>query len=172
MQDTQSRKLRERFEYLFLSTKGLALVAIAMISLVSGIFGMLSGPMAEWGISDIVIRVLGMYLVPADREGRIIAHNDRNLVGKFHQEPQGMEILESQETQIVRFGTHTEQYELTYDIVSSEIMDAQTGLPIRGVIGTVKLGLSAERINACVSEQRLENIVIALIAIFLGLKSL
>ena len=62
----------QRFNYLFRSTKGLALVAIAMISLVSAVFGMLSGPMAEWGISDVIIRTLGMRMVPAEREGRII----------------------------------------------------------------------------------------------------
>jgi hypothetical protein len=64
--------LIDRFNYLFRSTKGLALVAIAMISLVSAIFGTLSGPMAEWGVSDVVIRLLGMDLVPSEREGRII----------------------------------------------------------------------------------------------------
>jgi hypothetical protein len=64
--------LKARFNYFFRSTKGLALVSIAMISLVSGIFGMLSGPMAEWGVSDVVIRILGMKMIPAEREGRII----------------------------------------------------------------------------------------------------
>ena len=61
-----------RFNYLFRSTKGLALVAIAMISLVTAIFGMLSGPMAEWGTRDLVVRLSGMSLVDAEREGRII----------------------------------------------------------------------------------------------------
>ena len=64
--------LSNRFNYLFRSTKGLALVAIAMVSLVSAVFGMLSGPMAEWGVSEVVARVLGMSLIPAEREGRII----------------------------------------------------------------------------------------------------
>lgn len=64
--------IRDRFDYLFHSTKGLALVAIAMISLVSVIFGMISGPMAEWGIRDLWVKLLGMQLVPAEREGRII----------------------------------------------------------------------------------------------------
>jgi hypothetical protein len=64
--------LKDRFNYFFRSTRGLSLVSIAMISLVAGIFGMLSGPMAEWGVSDFVIRILGMKMVPAEREGRII----------------------------------------------------------------------------------------------------
>ena len=64
--------LLERFHYLFRSTKGLILVAISMISIVTAIWGMLSGPMAEWGIRDIVVRLLGMKLDPFQREGRII----------------------------------------------------------------------------------------------------
>jgi len=63
---------KRRFTYLFQSTKGLILVAIALISLVTAIFGTLSGPMAEWGIRDVTIRVLSMRLVEAEREGRII----------------------------------------------------------------------------------------------------
>jgi hypothetical protein len=47
-------------------------VAIAMIGLETAIFGMLSGPMAEMGVRDFVIRVLKMNLVQAEREGRII----------------------------------------------------------------------------------------------------
>jgi hypothetical protein len=64
--------LTKRFHFLFQSTKGLVLVAIAMISLVSALWGMLSGPMVEWGITDAVINITGMDLVPAEREGRII----------------------------------------------------------------------------------------------------
>ena len=64
--------IKDRFTYFFMSTKGLALVSIALISLVAAVFGMLSGPMAEWGVSDFVIRVLGMKIIPAEREGRII----------------------------------------------------------------------------------------------------
>ncbi|MFH1908956.1 MAG: hypothetical protein ABIL11_16520 [Chloroflexota bacterium] len=64
--------LTQRFNYLFRSTKGLILVAIAMIGLETAIFGMLSGPMAEFGIRDIVVRTLKMDLVQAEREGRII----------------------------------------------------------------------------------------------------
>jgi hypothetical protein len=61
-----------RFNYLFRSTRGLTLVAIAVVSLITAIFGMLSGPMVEWGVKDVVVRALGMKLVEAEREGRII----------------------------------------------------------------------------------------------------
>jgi hypothetical protein len=66
------QRLRDRLNYLFGSTKGLILVAIAMIGLETAIFGMLSGPMAEFGVRDFVVRVLRMDLVQAEREGRII----------------------------------------------------------------------------------------------------
>ena len=64
--------IQTRFEYLFKSTKGLILVAIAMIGLETALFGMLSGPMAEFGIRDVVVRLFNMDLVQAEREGRII----------------------------------------------------------------------------------------------------
>ena len=64
--------LVERYNYLFRSTKGLTLVAIAMISIVTAIWGMLSGPMVEWGIKEIVVKLLGMKLLAVEREGRII----------------------------------------------------------------------------------------------------
>jgi len=64
--------LKERWNYLFTSTKGLALVAIAMISLVTAIWGMLSGPMVEWGVRDVVVNTLGMKMIQAERDGRII----------------------------------------------------------------------------------------------------
>lgn len=64
--------LKERFNYLFTSTKGLVLVAISMVSLVTAIWGTLSGPMVEWGVRDITVRLLGMKLDPFFREGRII----------------------------------------------------------------------------------------------------
>jgi len=64
--------IQKRFDYLFRSTKGLILVAIAMIALATALFGMLSGPMAELGVRDVVVRTLGMDLVQAEREGRII----------------------------------------------------------------------------------------------------
>ncbi len=64
--------VHDRFHYLFGSTKGLILVAIAMISMVTAVWGMLSGPMAELGVRDVVVRLLHMDLQPVDREGRII----------------------------------------------------------------------------------------------------
>jgi hypothetical protein len=64
--------MTNRFTYLFRSTKGLILVAIAMIALETALFGMLSGPMAEFGVADTVIRIFGMDIVEAEREGRII----------------------------------------------------------------------------------------------------
>jgi hypothetical protein len=64
--------ITDRFNYLFRSTRGLTLVAIAVVSLVTAVFGTLSGPMVEWGVKDITVRVLGMKLVEAEREGRII----------------------------------------------------------------------------------------------------
>jgi len=64
--------IKDRINYLFKSTKGLILLAIAMIAMETAIFGMLSGPMAEIGIRDFVIRILRMDLIQAEREGRII----------------------------------------------------------------------------------------------------
>jgi hypothetical protein len=66
------RFVRDRLQYLFASTKGLILVAIAMVALETAIFAMLSGPMAEYGVRDFVVRLLRMDLVQAEREGRII----------------------------------------------------------------------------------------------------
>ena len=64
--------VKDRFNYLFSSTKGLILVAIAMVGIVTAIWGMLSGPMAEMGVREAVIKTLGMDIVQAEREGRII----------------------------------------------------------------------------------------------------
>lgn len=64
--------ITDRFNYLFRSTRGLTLVAIAVVSLITAIFGTLSGPMVEWGVKDVMVRALGMKLVEAEREGRII----------------------------------------------------------------------------------------------------
>ena len=66
------KELAKRFDYLFRSTRGLALVAISAVAIVTAIWGTLSGPMVEWGVRDITVKVLGMDLVQADREGRII----------------------------------------------------------------------------------------------------
>lgn len=64
--------LKTRFNYLFGSTKGLILVAIAMIAIETALFGMLSGPMADIGIRDVIVRIFHMDLQPVEREGRII----------------------------------------------------------------------------------------------------
>jgi len=64
--------LSKRYSYLFRSTKGLVLVAIALISLTTAVWGMLSGPMVEWGVKDVVVRLTGMSLLESEREGRII----------------------------------------------------------------------------------------------------
>ena len=64
--------MAKRLSFLFRSTKGLILVAIAMIAVETAIFGMLSGPLAELGVRDFVIRFLKMDLVQAEREGRIV----------------------------------------------------------------------------------------------------
>jgi hypothetical protein len=64
--------ISKRFFFLFGSTKGLILVAIAMVAIVTAIWGMLSGPMAEMGVRNAVVKLLGMKLVQAEREGRII----------------------------------------------------------------------------------------------------
>ena len=64
--------ITRRFKYLFTSTKGLILVAIAFAALISALFGMLSGPMADYGIKEVIVRILKMNLNPAEREGRLI----------------------------------------------------------------------------------------------------
>lgn len=62
----------QRFTFLFRSTKGLILVAIAMIGVTTAFFGLLSGPMAELGIRDIWVRLFGVQMIPVEREGRIV----------------------------------------------------------------------------------------------------
>jgi len=64
--------IKKRLTFLFTSTRGLALVGIAAVALITAIWGTLSGPMVEWGVRDITVKVLGMDLVQAEREGRII----------------------------------------------------------------------------------------------------
>lgn len=61
-----------RFDYLFRSTKGLVLVAISMIAMVTAVWGTLSGPMVEWGVRDLTVKLLGMELHHWEREGRVI----------------------------------------------------------------------------------------------------
>jgi len=48
------------------------MVAIAMIALVTAIWGTLSGPMVEWGVRDLTVKLLGMEMHHWQREGRII----------------------------------------------------------------------------------------------------
>jgi len=64
--------IKQRLNYLFGSTKGLILVAISMIAIITAIWGMLSGPMAELGVREVVVNTLGMDMVQTEREGRII----------------------------------------------------------------------------------------------------
>lgn len=61
-----------RLRYLFESTRGLVLLAGALIALEVAIWGTLSGPLAQWGVKDVTVRLLGMRLVEAEREGRIV----------------------------------------------------------------------------------------------------
>jgi hypothetical protein len=62
----------ERYGFLFRSTKGLLLTAITLIAVTTAVWGMLSGPMADLGIRDVVVRLTGMILKPAEREARIV----------------------------------------------------------------------------------------------------
>jgi hypothetical protein len=62
----------QRLKYLFTSTNGLVLTAIAITGLLAALMSTLSGPMAEWGVREITIKVLGMKLVEAEREGRVV----------------------------------------------------------------------------------------------------
>lgn len=61
-----------RKDYVFRSTRGLITLAIALITLITAVWGTLSGPMAEWGVRDFTIQLLGMDIQPSQREGRII----------------------------------------------------------------------------------------------------
>ena len=64
--------IKTRFDYLFRSTRGLTLMAIAIVALITAIWGTLSGPMVEWGVRDFTVNLLNMDLVQVEREGRII----------------------------------------------------------------------------------------------------
>ena len=66
------KEIVKRFKFAFLSTKGLVLVGIALCALISAFFGMLSGPMADFGIKDVVVKFFGIRLIEAQREGRLI----------------------------------------------------------------------------------------------------
>lgn len=60
------------FYYLFQSTNGLVLVAMSITALVAAVWGTLSGPMAEYGIKEIFVRLLGFDLQPLQRDGRLV----------------------------------------------------------------------------------------------------
>ena len=60
--------IKARLSFLFTSTRGLVLVAIAMISLVTGFFGFLSGPMEEFGVRSFMINNLGLSMLPAEQQ--------------------------------------------------------------------------------------------------------
>ena len=58
--------------YLFRSTNGLVLVAMSITGLVVAILGTLSGPMAEWGVKAITVKLFGFDLQPLERVGRLV----------------------------------------------------------------------------------------------------
>ncbi len=64
--------LAARLRYLFGTSRGLILGTVALIALEAAFMGMLSGPMAEWGVKEFWIKLWGMKLDPLEREGRLI----------------------------------------------------------------------------------------------------
>lgn len=64
--------MQERLKYLFTSTKGLILMAIAFIGIIAAVWGTLSGPMVEWGVRDVTVDLLNMDLKQIEREGRLV----------------------------------------------------------------------------------------------------
>lgn len=64
--------MSKRIKYLFTTTNGLVLMAMAIAGIVTAIWGTLSAPMIAWGVKDITVNILGMELVEVQREGRII----------------------------------------------------------------------------------------------------
>jgi hypothetical protein len=60
------------FYYLSKSTNGLVLVAMSITALVAAVWGTLSGPMAEWGIKEISVKLFGFDLQPLQRDGRLV----------------------------------------------------------------------------------------------------
>ncbi len=64
--------LKSRFKYLFTSTKGLILWAIAFVMIITALWMPLSGPMISWGIRDIAVDIIGYDLVHSEREGRLV----------------------------------------------------------------------------------------------------
>lgn len=64
--------IKERFKYIFSDTRGLILLNISILALIVAFFGMLSGPLKEWGFGKAVEEFFNLDLQPQDREGRII----------------------------------------------------------------------------------------------------
>jgi hypothetical protein len=64
--------IKEKIRYIFTTNKGLILMNMAFLSIVSAVFGTLSGPLKEAGIGDITAKFLGMVMHPQHREGRIV----------------------------------------------------------------------------------------------------
>ena len=50
------KKIRDLFHFFFQSTKGLILLGITAIGVITAIWGTLSGPMVEWGVKDITVK--------------------------------------------------------------------------------------------------------------------
>ena len=66
------KKFNELYHYFFQSTKGLILLAMSAIAVISAVWGTLSGPMVEWGVRDVVVGLTGMDLTSVERSGRIV----------------------------------------------------------------------------------------------------
>jgi hypothetical protein len=64
--------IKEKLKYVFTENKGLILMNMAFLSIVSAVFGTLSGPLKEAGIGAVTVRFLGMVMHPQDRESRIV----------------------------------------------------------------------------------------------------
>ncbi len=66
------KPIKDTLKFLFSDIKGLVLLNMGVTMLIVVIFGMLSGPMKEWGITEIVKNLLCLDMQPQEREGRII----------------------------------------------------------------------------------------------------
>ena len=66
------KKFNELYHYFFQSTKGLILLAMSAIAVITAVWGTLSGPMVEWGVRDVVVGLTGMDLTSVERSGRIV----------------------------------------------------------------------------------------------------
>ena len=63
--------VKDRFNYLFKSTKGLILVAMAMISLETALFGLLSGPMSDLAVRAIGIDKAHIFVIKSNEAGKV-----------------------------------------------------------------------------------------------------